>query len=292
MGTPPYRLLIADTPADLAALARVATAFLAKRESSNNLQLAVLDQVARGRYEGALLVGAEDAHGDLVALLLRTPPHPLLVPDGNDQAALALLLDWFALHDPALPGVVGPLPQARAVADAWAERHALEVRLALHEGVYRLRRVLDTPRAAGSMRSVTGADRDLVLAWLTAFERDAFGAPRSDPERTWASFQGDASRSLVLWQDPEGAPVSLAGVPGRTPSGARIGPVYTPPQLRGRGYAEALVAALCAHELARGARQCFLYTDLANRTSNELYERVGFTRIGEAAEFRFEPVTG
>jgi len=292
MGTPPYRLLRADTADALAGLARVGTAFLAKRESSNNLQLAILDQVARGRYPGALLVGAEDAYGDLVALLLRTPPHPLLVPDGNDPAALALLLDWFAEHDAGLPGVVGPLPHARALAERWAERQGVSVRLALHEGVYRLRRVTDAARAAGTMRAATPDDRALVLPWLEAFEREAFGAPRSDPAQTWASFHHDASRTLVLWEDPAGTPVSLAGVPGRTPSGARIGPVYTPPPLRGRGYAEALVAAVCASVLAGGARHCFLYTDLGNPTSNALYERIGFTRIGEAAEYRFETPPG
>ena len=288
MGTPPYRLTPADTPAALAALAHVATAFLAKRESRNNLQLAVLDQAVRGRYRGARLIGAEDAHGDLVALLLRTPPHPLLVPDGNDPAALGQLLDWFARHDPDLPGVVGPLPQAREVAEAWAARSGARVRLALHEGVYRLRRVRAAERAPGRMRAVAQGDRALATAWLEAFERDAFGAPRGDPARTLESFLSDDARALALWEDPSGTPVSMAGVPGRTPSGARIGPVYTPPERRAHGYAEALVAALCARELAAGARQCFLYTDLANGTSNALYERVGFERIGEAAEFRFE----
>lgn len=288
MGTPPYRLLVATAPGERAALARVATAFMAKRESSNNLQLAVLDQVARGRYQQAHVVGAEDAHGDLVALLMRTPPWPLLVSDGNDPAALELLLDWFAVHDPGLPGVVGPLPQVRSVAEAWAARHALAARVALREGVYRLRRVRQAPRAAGAMRSVRDDDRALVLAWLAAFELDAFGERRSDPERVLESFSGDDGRALLLWEDGDGVPVSLAGVPGRTPSGVRIGPVYTPEAYRGRGYAEAVVAALCARELAAGARQCFLYTDLANPTSNALYERVGFTRIGEAAEYRFE----
>ena len=93
-------------------------------------------------------------------------------------------------------------------------------------------------------------------------------------------------RGFRLWDD--GGPVSLAGFGGGTPNGIRIGPVYTPPELRGRGYASALVAALSAELLAAGRRFCFLYTDLANPTSNRIYERIGYRRVCESAEIAFE----
>jgi predicted GNAT family acetyltransferase len=63
--------------------------------------------------------------------------------------------------------------------------------------------------------------------------------------------------------------------------------VYTPPGRRGRGYATALVAALSAELLAAGRRFCFLYTDLANPTSNRIYQRIGYERVCDSAEIRF-----
>ena len=84
----------------------------------------------------------------------------------------------------------------------------------------------------------------------------------------------------VLWED--GAQVSFAAYGGPTPNGIRIGPVYTPPKLRGRGYATALVADLSQRLLDEGRRYCFLYTDLANPTSNAIYERIGYVRVGES----------
>ena len=69
--------------------------------------------------------------------------------------------------------------------------------------------------------------------------------------------------------------------------GIRIGPVYTPPEHRRRGYATTLVADLSAWLLERGHRACFLYTDLANPTSNRIYVEIGYERVCDAMEFVF-----
>ena len=284
-----YRLLMAEpTPAGRAAFGRMALPYLAKRETLNNLQLAVLDHVMAGRYPDAIMVAAEDVHGDLAALLLRTPPHPLLVASGCVPAAREALLTWLLTLDPDLPGMVGPLPDTDHAVAWWQERTGRRMPRAMFEGIYRLRSVRAATRAAGQARPVVAADAALVTPWLAAFAAEALGRHDGDARAMWDSYQGDPVRRLYLWHDERGRAVSLAGRSGRTPNGVRIGPVYTPPTLRGRGYAEALVAALSALELAAGARVCYLYTDLANGTSNDLYLRVGYERVGEAGEFRVE----
>jgi predicted GNAT family acetyltransferase len=75
---------------------------------------------------------------------------------------------------------------------------------------------------------------------------------------------------------------------GATPSGIRIGPVYTPPELRGRGYASALVAELTRRLIAGGRQFCFLFTDLANPTSNSIYQRVGYRPVTDVNLWVFE----
>ena len=81
--------------------------------------------------------------------------------------------------------------------------------------------------------------------------------------------------------------MSLAGFAGPTPTGIRVGPVYTPPEHRRRGYAKTLVAALSRWLLEQGHRGCFLFTDLANPTSNRIYTDIGYERVCDALEFRF-----
>jgi predicted GNAT family acetyltransferase len=72
-----------------------------------------------------------------------------------------------------------------------------------------------------------------------------------------------------------------------TPNGIRIGPVYTPPEHRRHGYASAVTAGLSSR-LLESRRFCFLYTDLANPTSNKIYEQIGYRRVCEAASIAFD----
>jgi len=85
--------------------------------------------------------------------------------------------------------------------------------------------------------------------------------------------------------------VSLSGFGGPTPNGIRIGPVYTPEEMRGRGYATALVAAQSAWLLEHGHQFCFLYTDMANETSNAIYRRIGYRLACGSAQIAFTPIS-
>jgi len=285
------------TPAGHAAFAERAVPFLARDEGRNNLALGILDHLLGGRYEEAILAGAQRADGDLDALLMRTPPHGLVVPAGCAQPSVEALLAWWAGADPDVPGMVGPLPQVEEAAAVWARLRAaagrpIAVHRFMHQGVYRLEAVLPGERVAGRARLATAADRGRIAPWLAAFEREAVHRETTDAEAAFVAFVDHPVQRLYLWETPAGEAVSLAGRSGRTPSGVRIGPVYTPPEHRGRGYGEALVATVSRRELDEGARACFLYTDLDYGASNRLYLRVGYEMIGESAELRFEGVGG
>ncbi|MGH3665901.1 MAG: GNAT family N-acetyltransferase [Egibacteraceae bacterium] len=62
--------------------------------------------------------------------------------------------------------------------------------------------------------------------------------------------------------------------------------VYTPPQLRGSGYANGCVAALSI-DMLRDRRWCFLHTDRANPTTNAIYGRLGYRPVSDAGRYRF-----
>ncbi len=85
------------------------------------------------------------------------------------------------------------------------------------------------------------------------------------------------------------AEVASPAVGGETPNGIRIGPVYTPPADRGQGYASALVAAVSQAQLDAGRRFCFLYADLANPTSNKIYQAIGYRPVTDALRIDFHP---
>ena len=101
--------------------------------------------------------------------------------------------------------------------------------------------------------------------------------------RSWLSRSG---RLAYLWEDC-GRVVSWVGASGETPHGIRIAPVYTPPELRGHGYASNLTAAASQDQLNRGRQLCFLFTDLANPTSNKIYRAVGYEPVVDVDQNRF-----
>ena len=195
-----------------------------------------------------------DAGGRIVAATLRTPPHNLVLSSIDDLAAVDALVE--ALRDEALPGVLGPVERGRTIRGADGP---------LRPGNAALR---SRSRSASFVSSASShpngrrrgrgewrekRDRDLIVRWLIAFMAEA--QPEAPPRRIpggaadrWIERRG---RTLYLWEDG-GQSVSLVGAGGETPNGIRIGPVYTPPDRRGRGYASSLTAAASADQLTGG----------------------------------------
>ena len=129
-------------------------------------------------------------------------------------------------------------------------------------------------------------DAELVASWMAGFAVDArLPAHEHEPLRNSAAAR--VARGGVFMWEHDGAPVSVAMLQGATRHGIRVSFVYTPPELRGRGYASTCVAAVSERALASGKRFCTLYTDLANPTSNAIYQRVGYRRLGESVLFAF-----
>jgi hypothetical protein len=261
--------------------------FLAPREAEHNLIYGICAALEAwpDAFERApdLLVVWRDRRVVLAAL--RTPPRQLVLSEVDEPAALDLVADHLAEAD--LSGVVGPSEHVGRFATRWAHLSGRPAELGLRERIFRLTKVRPPRPVAGRVGIATTEDRPLVTDWLEAFALEALGEP-PDPDLAgivdrWLAGRG---RTLYLWRD--GKPVSLCGAGGPTPNGIRIGPVYTPPEERGRGYASACVAAVSQAELEAGRRFCFLFTDLANPTSNHIYQDIGYEPVRDVDMYRFE----
>ena len=261
-----------------------AGAFLEAREAQFNLFFGLLSAIESGAYPEFWLATLEDDQGHVHGCALQTPPFPVVLSDLPPAALEALLTDRLAQR-PQLEGVNGPRQTCRAFADAWSARTNATWTRAMAQGVFALDAV--TPPAhppAGHLRALREDDLDQVTAWIDAFYREADVMARA-PAAARAR-ERLAEGSLFLWDDA-GQPTSMAAYAGPTPHGIRINSVYTPPPLRGRGYASATVAALSQRLLDEGRRFCFLFTDLDNPTSNKIYQALGYRKIDETVVLRF-----
>jgi RimJ/RimL family protein N-acetyltransferase len=262
--------------------------FLSQRVERNVLA-SLLVHARAGRMSGrrAMFAWGTEDDGAVRFYATRTPDWPLLVSELDESDADALVGRWLA-EDPRVPGVTAVPRAAQAVAAAWQKRTGGRWDWRHREAQHLLTEVIDPPRPpAGALRRALEEDRELLIAWERAFVADAgvIASAADEAERT--VDRRLAARTAYVWQD--GSPVSMLGVNREIAGTVRVGPVYTPPEHRRRGYASAAVAAVCREALACGARRCMLFTDLANPTSNKIYAAVGFRRVADWEELEFKP---
>ena len=266
-----------------------AGAFLAAREAQNNLILGLITGLKAGRRFGPepplFFVVREGSR--VIGAAIRTPPFNLLLSAGTPEHALGSVLGALEENTLDLPGVGGPKALAERAAADWSARRGVSCRLVMAQRIYQLSTVTAPRPVSGRMRVATDSDLDIIATWFEAFVREAMPsrdhAGHSTSRQTAEYWIGGGG--LRVWDD-DGL-VSMAGAGGATPNGIRVSAVYTPPEMRRRGYASALVAALSQEQLDRGKRFCFLYTDVANPTSNKIYQDIGYRAVSEDEEWQF-----
>ncbi|RFU86397.1 GNAT family N-acetyltransferase [Streptomyces triticagri] len=267
--------------------------FLTAEPALHTVLLSVLDTLRTAGLDAygqrAPLFGDRtDAAGDVIGAFVWTPPHPLQLSAVSAAAAAELA---GHLEGEELDGVSGVFATAEAFAGAWYEQSGCGSELQFHQRLYRLG-VLSPPVPAppGRARIATRADRGLLMRWYTEFVQGAGHGDSADPGE-WVDRRL-AYGGLTLWEgEPDASgvpePLAMAGRTRETAGQVRIAPVYTPRELRGRGYAGAVTAEVSRMARATGADEVLLFTDLANPTSNSLYQRLGYRPVRDFAVIAF-----
>jgi RimJ/RimL family protein N-acetyltransferase len=266
----------------------VAGGFLRSRPVQNTIQLSVAETLrARGASafgEAAPLFGWWRAGGgEITAALLHTPPHPVLLTRLPEGSAEPLAEALAGRHRP-LPGITAAEGDAAAFAAAWSRLTGESFRESRRSRLFRLGQLQPPdPGPRGTARVATTADRAWLESWFAAFAQEigeGMGRP-ADAVDDRLSYRG-----LTLWE-AGGAPVSLAGRHRSAAGTVRVAPVYTPPEHRRQGYAGAVTAAVSQAALDDGADHVVLFTDLANPTSNALYQRLGYRPVEDRVVLQF-----
>ncbi|MBY8865959.1 GNAT family N-acetyltransferase [Streptomyces sennicomposti] len=266
--------------------------FLRSRPARHTVPLTVTENLRTGglRLYGDRAPEFGVLRGDGVtgvrAAFFRTPPHPLMLTALTEREADALA-GQLAGAGQELPGVNADRDTAAAFAAAWQRRTGAGAVLDRRMRLYRLGE-LTVPRPAppGRARPAGEGDRELLARWYGEFHT-AIGESAVRPAADWArerARRGD----ILLWQTPDGAPAAMAGLSPKVAGQIRVNAVYTPAHLRGRGYAGAVTAAVSRAAVDAGAAEVLLFTDLANPTSNGLYQHLGYRPVTDFARYAFE----
>ena len=220
---------------------------------------------------------------------VQTPPYnPRLgrMPAAAGAALAGALAEAGADHRGGedLAGVSGNKAAVQAFSAAWRAVTGRSAALRVDERLYRLGSLAaPDPAPAGLARPAEAAERELLISWFGAFAAEV-GVDFHNSEG--AVDRRIADGTLHVWE-VAGRAAAFAGRSPVIAGMSRIGPVFTPPELRGCGYASAATAAASARALALGAQEVLLYTDLANPTSNSIYRKLGYEPVEDCLSLDF-----
>jgi predicted GNAT family acetyltransferase len=277
---------------DLDAFLTRTGAFLHSEPALHTVPLTVTDTLRR---RGPHAYGPEDPlfgtlerDGEVRAVFVRTPPYWIHVTSLTEREADELAA---CLAGHALPGVSAADDTAAAFAEAWHRHTGAESRLRQRHRLYRLGELtVPEPVPPGRPRIATASDRAQLVRWLEDFAEQIGDRTLQDSGAladSRISYGG-----VTFWETPDGTPVSMAGVTPEVAGQVRVAPVYTPAELRGRGYAGAATAEVSRVARESGVKEILLFTDLANPTSNGLYQRIGYRPVTDFAVYEFVTAAG
>jgi GNAT superfamily N-acetyltransferase len=259
---------------------RATEPYLRAHRAASTVVLSILDTLlTRGSdvYGGPAELAWWDGGDGPSALVVRTPPYRPVVSAMPPGAA-----DAWAAQRPRPDRLLGPAEAVDLLARAWDATPEVVVAERLH----RLE-ALRPPSDPAPTRPAGDADRELLWSWLQEFHHEA---TPDDPPPPRSAFDAAVDQGRTVVAVPDGVPVAWAVVSPTSMGTARIGPVHTRPEHRGRGHGAAVTAAAARLATARGAEEILLFTDLANPTSNALYARLGFVGVTDLVDARLVPV--
>lgn len=258
---------------------------LMRQERENNVPLGIIRGLANTPNDAALMLAIEDS-GHVISAAVMTPPFKLVLSSGPPAAAVTLA-EHLRAEGIAVPGITAHAEMSDAFVSAWRRHDAGRVASGLGIKLYSLDTPPPRPPTLGTLRAATAAEIPLLRDWSTEFFADA-GLPPDERDSFIASLDERIAVSR-LWLWDNGGPVCMLGHTETTPRTARIGPVFTPRSVRGKGYATAAVSELTRRLLAGGRTWCLLFADVANPTSTDMYRRIGYEEVCLFREYMFDP---
>lgn len=274
------------TTSDLAAFQATAGSFLRDRPVHNTLLLSVSETMRTRGVAGTFGwwiadTGNHDVTGAFLRGAGRTPIVSALPAPAVDGFVELLATDPVGEDLEAISLDAG---DARRFSTSWSARTGMTVVEERIDRLYHLPELIPPqPPPRGEARIATQRDRPLLLDWLAQFATEL---GMHNPVESMVDYRLGFG-GWWLWE-VDGEPVAVAGHTPRLSGMVRIGPVYTPPPTRRHGYAAAVTARVSATALANGAEHVLLFADLANPTSNGVYQRLGFRPVTDRVELHMD----
>jgi predicted GNAT family acetyltransferase len=262
---------------------------LLEKESFHNLILGLAQGIQLKKIEPQLPLyySVEDQGKTIAAALRSNAERPFVVTEMPTSAVDFLIKDLIE-KSIELKSVVGEERTATYFKDQWIKIKKLSAKINIHLGIYECSNIIFPKEQKGEIHVATDEFEDVTRSYITGFLKDCFPNTLNIPDEVSKMLKHYfENKSLYLLKNESGEVVSMAANTRSTSFAGTISLVYTPPELRGKGHASLMVALLSEKIMNDGKKFCNLFTDLTNPTSNSIYQKIGYVKIGQNIHFDF-----
>ncbi|GGF21186.1 acetyltransferase [Halobacillus andaensis] len=253
---------------------------LLEKEAENNLSLGILNN--RNQSKDTIMLSLYNGRGEIVYSTLRTPPHLWILPSiaVDSKSFISHLAAYLYKEGFEVPGIIGEASIVRYFIHSWEQLADMKPELHMEQGVYELTKVNALPQKRGNLRLACPKDTEWLVDWFKQYykETNELHQLQGAEQIVEELIRGEKTYIYVV----NGQSVSMVSRARSTPNGATINGVFTPDLYKRNGYATEAVTVMSENLLNEGHQFCALYTDLSNLSSNSIYTRIGYKRVGES----------
>ncbi|MEN1934053.1 GNAT family N-acetyltransferase [Paenibacillus sp. 102] len=257
---------------------------LERNEQENNLILGVLQSV-----ENPLFMAAAKRNENTILIFLQTERKQMIVAKSvASREEVKEIAKQLVTVYPNIPGLIGEKRVVTQLAEEIAQLEQKKLSIRMNQGIYKLEKVKKQWNEQGIFRQVNDDELPFIEEWVHQFCEDVHLPTTAEDAKQTAYALVSTKRLFGL--EVDGELVSVAAITRPTKSNITVNFVYTPKEARKKGHASNCVAALSQYMLDQGYKTTTLYTDLANPTSNKIYQEVGYEFIMESVLLFLEPM--
>ncbi|HDR8414357.1 TPA: GNAT family N-acetyltransferase [Bacillus cereus] len=251
--------------------------FLEKNEQENNLILGVLQMVQQ-----PIFMGVAKQEEEVAVVFLQTEEKKQIIVATSEmvEEAIVELAKKLAEVYPNVPGLISNKKVVQRLAEEIAVLENKKMNVVMEQGVYALQQVKKKWTEEEIFREINSDELPVIEKWIYQFCEDVnLPTTKEEAEQTAHTL---ITNHRLFGLEIDGKLVSVAAKTRPTKNNITINFVYTPKEERKKGYASNCVAALSQRMLDEGYKTTTLYTDLANPTSNKIYQEIGYEQIAES----------
>ncbi|PGK35322.1 GNAT family N-acetyltransferase [Bacillus anthracis] len=253
------------------------TPFLEKNEQENNLILGVLQMV-----QEPIFMGVAKQEEEIAVVFLQTEEKKQIIVATSEivEEDIVELAKKLTKVYPNVPGLIGNKKIVQRLAEEITVLENKKTNVVMEQGVYELKEVKKKWSGDGIFREVSSDELTIIEQWIYQFCEDV-NLPTTKEEAKQTAHTLLINHRL-FGLEVNGKLVSVAAKTRPTKNNITVNFVYTPKEARKKGYASNCVATLSQRMLDEGYKTTTLYTDLANPTSNKIYQEIGYEQIAES----------